>query len=170
MKKYIIVLIGALVALCGCKTNEKNYRAAYEVAKEKFDNEGGLDSTIYNRMRPQGRGSELTALGDTVRMHTISIGFPKEGGASRETVKTYCVVVAQFKQIFNAKAMRQRLVDNGYDGAMIVNTREPLYYVVAGSVATPEEAVTMMRQLRKDKALVLRDPFPWVLRPSYLAR
>ena len=35
MKKLLLMLAVVVVALAGCKTNEANYRAAYEKAKEK---------------------------------------------------------------------------------------------------------------------------------------
>ena len=170
MRRLLLAIAVIALALTGCKTNEKNYRAAYEVAKAKFDNEGGLDSTIYNRLRPQGRGTVLVANGDSVEMHVVLVGVPDGVGITRNQLKKYCVVLAQFKQIFNARSMRQRLIDDGYAGATIVNTREPLYYVVAGSVATPEEAVGLMKRVAADKNIVLRDPFPWVLVPSHLSR
>lgn len=170
MRKLLLVIALAALVMTGCKTNENNYRAAYEIAKEKFDNEGGLDSTIYNRLRPQGRGTVLVGDGDTVTMHIVTIGYPDNLGASRETVKKYCVVVAQFKQVFNARVMRERLIGDGYTDAMVVNTREPLYYVVAGTSADPDSAVAMLKQLKADKRVVLRDPFPWILQPTHLSR
>ncbi len=173
MKHFNLIWIVAVAmgfSAVGCKTTEQNYRNAYEVAKEKFDNDGGLDSTIFNKFRPQGPGVQLVAGTDTMSMHTLPVGMPEGGGATRENLKKYCVVVAQFKQIFNAKAMRERLVNDGYTDAMIVNTKEPLYYVIAGSVSTPEEAAAVIKRVTEDKSLVIREPFPWVLRPAHLAR
>lgn len=53
MKKLLLMLAAVIVALAGCKTNEANYRAAYEKAKEKRTETG--DSAITSKLR-----SELT--------------------------------------------------------------------------------------------------------------
>ncbi len=91
-----------------------------------------------------------------------------EGGrSSRENVKRYNVVVGQFRQVFNAKQMRERLISGGYDSAMIVHTREPLYYVVTATASTPEEILQEWRKVTGDKNLVLKSPMPFILSPSH---
>lgn len=168
VRLFFVAIIGSAL-LVGCKTTEKNYRTAYELAKEKQEETGGVDSTIYAKMRPQGHSAVVMAGNDSLEIHTVTIGFTKDCGATVATVKKYNVVVGQFKQIFNAKEMRQRLINNGYEGAMVLHTREPLYYVVAQSCETPEEALAAVKKIANDKNIVVRSPFPWVLRPSHLA-
>ena len=68
--------------------------------------------------------------------------------------------------MFNARQMRQRLIDSGYESAMIVNTREPLYYVIAVTAATPEEALAAWQRVTADKNIVLRSPLPFILQPA----
>ncbi|MDE6176056.1 MAG: SPOR domain-containing protein [Paramuribaculum sp.] len=167
------LLLAAAAAVSGmtsCKTTEQNYKSAYEVAKARQNDNGGLDSTVYSRLRPQGKGAAMAVGSDSLAFNTVTIGYTADCGASAETVKRYNIVVGQFKQIFNAKAMRKRLIDQGYEGAMVVHTREPLYYVIASSCATPEEALAELRRVGDDGRLKLKEPFPWVLRPSHLAR
>lgn len=160
----------ACIAMVGCKTTEQNYRAAYEVAKEKHDSVGGIDNTIYSRMRPKGSGIQIVAGSDTLSMHTMHIAMTENGGATKDNIRRYCVVVGQFKQLFNARSMRERLINSGYQDAMILNTAEPLYYVVAGSVSTTDEIAALVEHIRTDRSLLIRDPFPWILRPAHLAR
>jgi len=170
MKPYIpLILLGAL-ALGACKTTQENYQRAYEAAVAKRQDNSGLDSTIYGRVRAQARMSNLTVGTDTLPLRTEVLGYTDGGGASRETLKRYNVVVGRFKQVFNARQMRERLLGAGYDGAMIVHTREPLYYVVAGSVETPAEAMALMTRVKEDKSIVLKEPMPFLLRPAHLAR
>lgn len=173
MKRSVLIvtalaLLGSVVA--GCKTTEKNYRDAYEMARARTEENGGIDSTIYSRFRPQGKGSTVAVGNDSLTFTTVTIGYTENCGATPETLGRYDVVVAQFKQIFNAKAMRSRLIDNGYENAMIVHTREPLYYVIAVPCATPAEALEALRRVESDSRLSLRQPFPWVLRPAHLVR
>lgn len=164
-----LILLGAL-ALGACKTTQENYQRAYETAVAKRGDSSGLDSTIYGRVRTQARMSKLAVGADTLDLRTEALGYTEGGGASRETLKRYNVVVGQFKQVFNARQMRERLIGAGYDGAIIVHTREPLYYVVAGSVETPAEAATLTDRVKADKSIVLRKPLPFLLRPAHLAR
>ena len=79
----------------------------------------------------------------------------------------YAIVVNQFKQVFNAKSLMNRLRDNG-NNAIVVETAEPLYYVIAGSYETAEEAAAAYHKIKSDKNIVLKEPFPWILRPVRL--
>ena len=36
--KKLMILLSACALLAGCKTNEANYRQAYEVAKQRYEN------------------------------------------------------------------------------------------------------------------------------------
>lgn len=170
MKKCPLLIIAVLLlSLAACKTNESNYRAAYEAAIEKQKESTALDSTIYGNYRRQASMARLAAGSDTLPLRTESVAYTENGGASRETVKVYNVVVGQFKQLFNARQMRERLQAEGYPDAMIVHTREPLYYVIAGTAGTPEEARNLFQRVSRDKALVLKSPLPFILRPNHLA-
>lgn len=157
----LCVSLLAVMALGGCKTNENNYRAAYEMARQK--ERSGIDSTVYEKIRKEARpstvdvdGRRLPALDVAVRV-TSGLGEPSQ-------LKSYCVAVAQFKQLFNAKAMTTRLRQGGYD-AFVVETREPLYYVLAGSSDTASDAAMLLERVAADKSIVLRDPYPFILRP-----
>ena len=166
---FVVVLLSLLGAV-GCKTNEANYRQAYEVAVNKSRESSGVDSTIYSRIRNSAQTSALVVKGDSLPMRTEYIGYTDDGGASREMLKIYNVVVGQFKQVFNARQMRARLINSGYDSAFIVHTREPLYYVCTATCATADEAAAEYARVRNDKSIVLTAPLPFILRPAHLAR
>lgn len=170
MKKTLLPLILAALALGACKTTEDNYKAAYEAAVAQQRDVADLDSTIYGRVRNQARMSVLKAGADSLPLRTEYVGYTDDGGATRENLKRYNVVAGQFKQVFNARQMRERLQAAGYPDAMIVHTREPLYYVITATVATPEEALREYNKVRSDKSLVLKSPLPFILRPAHLAR
>ncbi len=162
----IIALFAALFIMPACKTTEANYRAAYENAKLKQQESTGIDSTIYGRIRQQASASKLLVGNDSLPLRREYVGYTTDGGSSRENVLRYNIVVGQFKQVFNARQMRKRLIDGGYEGAMIVNTREPLYYVIAASVSTPEEALQAWKRVTTDPSIVLRSPLPFILQPA----
>lgn len=158
------------MVLVGCKTNENNYRQAYEAAVAQRQEESGLDSTIYTKMRNSGRVADLVVDGVAMPMRSEYIGYTENGGASRETVKKYNVVVGQFRQVFNARQMRQRLMESGYDSTFIVHTREPLYYVVTSTCSTPEEVLKAYQKVKLDKNIVLHEPLPFILRPAHFGK
>lgn len=170
MKRLPLIIASLLLLLTGCKTNEANYKAAYEAAVVKQKESADIDSTIYGAIRRQARMATLAVGADSLPLRTEPLGYTENGGASRETLHRYNIVVGQFKQVFNARQMRERLMNGGYTDAIIVHTREPLFYVVAASVNTPEEALEVFRRVKADKSIVLRDPLPFVARPSHLAR
>lgn len=165
---FLLLALGFIIV--GCKTNENNYRQAYEVAVAKNRESSGVDSTIYARIRNSAKMSDLVAGTDSMPMRTEYIGYTEDGGASRENIGRYNVVVGQFKQVFNARQMRARLQSSGYDSAFIIHTREPLYYVCTAACQTPEEADKAFRRVKDDRSIVLREPLPFILRPAHLAR
>lgn len=158
----ISFLILTAIAMTGCKTSEANYRAAYQTAKTASAD--GIDSTIYARIRQEAVPTAVLANGDSVRTQAEFTTIYSEPGDTVPSIIPYGVVVAQFKQIFNAKAMRQRLRQSGYPNACIVSTSEPLYYVVAESYDDINSAAKGLKKLSADNAVTTRPPFPWILR------
>jgi cell division septation protein DedD len=102
-------------------------------------------------------------------MMRTAVNLAKYEGNGSAMLKRYNVVVAQFKQIFNAKAMMGRLKNQGYD-AIVLQNPDPLYYVVAGSVDSKNEAVELLKKLTNDKSIVLREPYPCILEPLHLVK
>ena len=165
MKKRIIAPLLVLAVLAGCKTNENNYRQAYETARQK--EQAGLDTIVYNKIRNEARPAEININGENVRMTTVNVTVVNGFGETSQ-LRRYNTVVNQFRQSFNAKAMTKRLKDNGYN-AFIIQTSEPIYYVVAGSFDNKEEALTMLHTLQTDTRMVLKDPFPHLLEAAQLS-
>ncbi|MCM1332228.1 MAG: SPOR domain-containing protein [Bacteroides sp.] len=167
MKRIILISCFAAImwAATGCKTTEANYRAAYEVAKEKSAEKSPVDGTIYDQMRREAIDSRLIVDGDSIPMVTAQIATVP-GYSTPQDVKRYSVVINQFKQVFNAKSQVDRLRASGYSGALLVVTAEPLYYVVAAGADSAEEAAVLFKKVSDDKSIVKKSPFPWVLRPA----
>lgn len=160
----------AITSVTACKPSEQHYRTAYESAVAKRD-AGNIDQTIYNRFREMARTNAIAlGNGDTLAVQTEFIGYPENGGASRETTQRYNIVVGQFKQIFNAREMRKRLMTIGYENPFILQTREPIYYVVTATCPTATEALQQLRRVEADTAMCLRAPMPFVLQPAHMVR
>lgn len=164
IKRLAILFVAAVALLPACKSSEKNYREAYERAMAGRDGtDSGLDSTIYGKMRRDFSLNRMVVNGDTVDVKSQHVRVTADGGGIAESLHRYSVVAAQFKQIFTAKAMRQRLFEAGYPAAFIVETAEPYYYVVTGSYDDVAEAVKAMHRLAADDAFTLKPPLPYIL-------
>lgn len=170
MKKIILYIVGASVlAFTACKTTEANYRAAYETAKER-SRSGDLDSTVYASIRKEARPSAVKVGADTLPLVTQNVKLTAEGASAGAPLRRYNLVVAQFKQIFNARSMKKRLADGGYPEALIVETKEPLYYVIAESYDNAAAALTGLNTIKAAPPMSMKDPFPWILQPATFAR
>lgn len=171
MKSKLCILgILATMILLGCKTNENNYRQAYEKTMARDSLRTDFNETVYGRYRREVREVENVQGSDTARVTVARVSVTPNGGAVRENLKKYNVVVAGFKQLLNASSMRERFVDGGYPGAFIVQTPEPYYYVVAGSFRTLGEAIALRDTLTATSPVPLRSPHPFILVPTQLNR
>lgn len=164
-----IVIASALAMLTGCKTTEANYRAAYEATVHKRQQASGVDSTLHSIISNETPKSYLTVGSDSLPLKVEYIGYTENSGATRENTCRYNIVVGQFKQLFNAQAMRKRLIDSGYD-ARLLHTREPIYFVVASSCNTPEEAQAQYQRILYDKKITLPKGMPFILQPAHFGK
>lgn len=167
MKIYMKLLpvVFALTVLAGCKPTEANYKAAYLATKEKTDADSPVEATIYERIRKNVVNSELVDGTDTIPMMTIPVKCTP-GVSVPLDVKQYSVVVAQFKQIFNARSMAERLRTQGYEKATVVENGEPLYYVIASTFDTADSAAAGFRTLTAAGNVKCRPPYPVVMKAA----
>lgn len=153
----------------GCKTTEQNYRNAYEIAKAKSDESSGIENTIYDKIRREAVASRLvTARGDSLPTMTVGVQCTPGGFSTPDSVKQYSLAVAQFKQVFNAKSLASRLRSGSWPNAMVLQTAEPLYYVIVSTSADVSEIAEDYKRLMSEKPLAMKEPYPWILMPSRL--
>ena len=163
MKKLVIFML-AVLALGACKTSEANYRAAYERAAAAREGRDPIDGTIYGAKRNNTPQATVTMHGDTTVERTIRVRVAEEGGGIRENLKQFSVVVAGFKQLFNARSLRERMVDAGFPTTFVVETGEPYYYVVLSSHPNRAEAMNSLTQARHDSLpMPLKGDYPFIL-------
>lgn len=169
MKRLIYIAIAAvMVSLASCKTTEANYRAAYEVARNKQMETG--DSLTDVALRNQNMPRPMVIGSDTLMVRTEALTADVAGGFSNECFAKYCIVAGVFKQVFNARSMCERLRQSGYPDAFVAFNRMKDYYVMAGSTSQPGEASAMIAGLSGDKSFTFRAPYPYVMRPAHLVR
>lgn len=150
------------LALLSCKTTEENYRAAYEKAIEAQNDSTSLESTIYGAQRRRVVEATVNTAEGSVEVRRARVRVT-DGTGSPDDLHQYNVVVGQFKQVFNAKSLRQRLVDKGFDKTFVVETSEPYYYIVVGSFDSAAEAQDAMNEFKTKNVITMRDELPFVL-------
>lgn len=168
-KFFIISAIALMLCAAGCKTNEKNYREAYLKAKERATDTGDSVTTADFRASREPQVINI----DSVRMPvlTMHVALSEQAGNNADaTIQRYMVCVGRFKQIFNAKSMRQRLADGGYPDAMVVYNGSQEYFVVACGTYVAAEAPALLEKVAHDSSLTLREPYPFILRAAQLVR
>lgn len=160
----------ALLLTAGCKTTEANYRAAYETTiahqNEKAADDG-QGMVMAGTVKPLE--TEI-AKGIIVPAYTAWLSPSKEADiASRDDIDKYSVVVARFRQAFNARQMRSRLQAGAYPGALIIKTGDA-YFVATSTTQVPDSAAMALKAVEADSTLLLKDPYPFIFRPGHLVR
>ncbi len=160
-----VVAMAVAMMFTSCKTSEQNYQRAYEAARQKQVDEVGGE-TIYNAIRRQGTTTHTVADGDSVAVRKEIIKVTPGLDIPDTSLKFYNVVAGSFRQLFHARSLMNRLKKSGYTDAFVVQTREPLYYVVAFAADSFDEIMPSYRQLRDNPPFSLMESCPWVLRPA----
>lgn len=147
MKLYKLILAFALPVLAvSCKTTEQNYRNAYLTAKESQRQK--VDSAIDDRLESERNGQQ-TKVGD--RTVPVKTGYFVEAEHTDAcgTPERFSVVVGQFKQIFNARMFRNRLIDSKCP-AYILRDATGEFYVVVQGFPSLEEASAYIADIKKN--------------------
>lgn len=155
------ILLGA-VAFVSCKTTEKNYRGAYERAIAVDSTRTSFDQTVYGAHRRAVEHGTITNGTDTIATQRINCKVSPDQKATADSLHRYNVCVASFKQRFNANSVLERLAANGYPSALIVQTPEPYYYVIAFSSNSMPAAAGVLN------AFTAQAPFPLPAKPFML--
>lgn len=168
MKKLTTALLALVISASfsgffSCKTTEANYRKAYEKAIAGKEDNVPLDSTVFGRYRRQTDQRLLVSKGDTVEVTAMRVVVTSGEGTPREYLRAYSVVAGEFKQIFNARSLRDRLRGLGYPRAFIVANAEPYYYIVTDSYDDLGQAREALEKLKKDSPVSMRKNLPFIL-------
>lgn len=162
MKKFIYMLLSAAlltVALTGCKTTEENYRKAYEVAQaKKYD---GLTEAEVSALKREEAMPKTVFKGDSIPLKGMYVKWV-EGGKGDMAFR-YNVIVASFRQRFNAGSAFSRMREGGYPDAVLLADRDERYYVAAVTTESLDSAVSVLRALEENSPVALREPYPYIL-------
>ena len=153
--KTTLIAATAILALSGCKTTEQNYRNAYSIAKEKETL--SIDPETQARIDEENRGMKTTINGEEVRMKTerVRIVEPAEGAVK----PAFGVVVATFKQVFNAKMFRKRLMEQNYPALVVINHDGEHHVVIKGFDTDAQAAAFLKDLVKKGEVKTPIEPF-----------
>lgn len=160
MKALTLTITGILFfSFCfvSCKTTEKNYKDAYDIAVQK--NKDGMDDDTYNKIKNESKAPVTVVGNDSVRMRTE---FIKIADGAPDELKKYSIVVGEFRQIFNARSFRDRLKEKKYP-AYVVENRDALYYVIVHGFDNETEAAAYLKNINKNIPFRLPVEEPWIL-------
>lgn len=162
MKKLLyIVMLMAAVMLTACHSSEKNYREAYEKAKER--RQTSIGSETYAKIEAERQRYTHVINGDSVRMLYVNVNVAID---STDEAHDYNVVVATFTQRINAKSYRDRLREEcGLAGSYVLfGGKDKQYFVVAQGFDNSTDAAAMLHDIDKKVCLKILEPLPWILK------
>lgn len=162
MKKilFIAVAIAAAISFNSCKTNEKNYKAAYDIAVNKKKAMDGVDSVTYGKILAEKKQATAIVAGDSVRLVTEYVNMVDD---SPSLMKKYNVVVGEYKQIFNARSFRDRLKAEKKPAYVVMDAKH-MYFVVVEGFDTSAEAAEYLKNIRKTVKMRIPIENPWILK------
>lgn len=133
MKKIVYLLIaGTVLSFSACKSSQNAYKEAYEKAIS-----GDEDKAVIEE--PVAVQNEVATAED---VSNVSVREEKVSVVSGDQeIKAYGIVCGSFSLKTNADALRERLINDGYQAVVVVNEAGKTYRVVCASFDTKEEAV-----------------------------
>ncbi len=159
MNKKLLIALAITVTLTACHTTEENYRRAYEIAREKKIESIGAEE--YAKIEAEKTSYNAVIAGDSVRLirsHANVVDMDKDFKPSR-----YGVVVAEFKQVFNAKSYAARLRDEERLPSFVLKVAgDKNYLVVVKSFDEKVAAVSYLKSIDKHVKMKLLSK-PWIL-------
>ncbi len=161
MKNYLVLLFvaAAVAGMTSCKSNEANYRAAYDRTVERQREMEGVDEATFARIEAERTANTAVVGGDSVRMVVNRVNIVD---AATADLKPYGVVVGEYKQLFNARSFRDRLKKEGHQ-SYVVKDSESNYYVIAEGFDSPVEAADFMKDIPNRIKMKIPIPKPWIL-------
>lgn len=143
----IPLLLMIIVGTAGCKPTEKNYRSAYDVAREKHDREQREREEL---RRDLGIGEGVIQDVDDYTLSDIGgeqVWVRHLNFARTDSVSMYAVGVATFKMDTNARAMASDLVADGWHSARCAGA-DKSWFVIIGESSNETEAIGILRRFR----------------------
>ena len=129
--KYSLVALVGLSLFVACKPTERNYKLAYDKARQKARQ--GLTDEQYDIMLLNSLPPYRHTLTDSVRTFAEPVIWQYTplavDSGRKQTPAPYNLTVGKYSMLTNAKAHADRLAGDGWRSVVLRNG-EPVYYVV----------------------------------------
>lgn len=160
------------VSVSGCKTTEANYRSAYETAlrHQQERQDAGVPEGVELRNTGALEPKPVEIDGVTLPMVTAWVLTADKAVAPLDSLGKFTVVVAQFKQVFNASQMKKRLSDNPCYSPLLLKLSDGSYLVGVNTTDDPVVAMREYEKVKADSSVFLKSPFPFVFRTGQIRR
>lgn len=158
MKKVVMVAtaLALVVGLGSCKSKKSAYRKAYEEAKQREIAAQTATKTVVYEETPAQKATETPTPPAPVRRERVST---YEGERS-EYLKRYSVVIGSFQNPTNARALREKMTNKGYN-AVLAKNEVGMLRVIVSSFSTKEEAIASREAVKSRFAPDFKDA--WIL-------
>ena len=144
-KLTICLLCAGALMLGGCKTTERNYKQAYDIAIKKKQKEAADPEIQAEGFVRDGAPKKVAAGNEQIYV------LVKRMEALKPVVtplKDWNVAVAAYKMAGNAQGQSEGLRDEGYKEARVVLSSD-IYYVIAAGFDSKDEAASFIRDYKK---------------------
>ena len=158
MKKVVMVAtaLALVVGLGSCKSQKSAYLKAYEEAKQREIAAQTATKTVVYEETPDQKAIETPTPPAPVRRERVST---YEGERS-EYLKRYSVVIGSFQNPTNARALREKMTNKGYN-AVLAKNEVGMLRVIVSSFSTREEAIANREAVKSRFAPDFKDA--WIL-------
>lgn len=155
----LLLLLAVATVVYSCHSTEANYKDSYDkaVAASRTGEKG--EQYIQELSRRTHKNIEVD--GDSIRKLSYHFNIVDD---KSEVIKQYGVVVAEFKQKFNAISCRDRLrKEEGLQSYVVYIASQKLYCVIAQGYEDLSVAATFAKNPQKYMHMKLLVPMAWVL-------
>ena len=149
MKKTLVIslFLTTMLLSVGCKSKESAYRRAYEQAKQR---EIAAQNNTYNSYdnandlsKKDDKIASIDAKSVSVRKEKIST-LPEE---NQDYLKQFSVVIGSFQNPTNAKDLKDRMVEKGYN-AVLAKNEMGMLRVIISSFDSKEAAIASREAIK----------------------
>ena len=160
MKHFIFLTLSLLLLAMAtsCHSNEQNYRQAYNKPKQKKQESIGTETLA--KIEAEKRRHNVAVYGDSLRLIR---DYARVVDGKRDVAKRYSVVVAEFKQVINARAYRDRLKsEEGFESYVLQRSAPDTYLVVVKGFEKLDVAAAFIKNIHGYMKIKIMVPEPWV--------
>ncbi len=158
--KVMAMLALAALVLVSCHSTEANYRAAYDKALERQQENIGVEA--YEKIQAEMNRSTTVVNGDSVRLVPMFCNVTDD---SATVAHTYNVVVASFRQLVNAQSYRDRLITKeGYRSYLLYGGQpDQKYFVIVKGFDDLDVAAAFVKRIDQYVKIKILEPRVWIL-------